>query len=179
MIYSDGFTTIGVRQKAEKIIRDIDFDFPSFTIEEFIGRISALKGREIFMVPWDMPATLFGAWMSDGEEPKEYVFYRSNLPLIHQIHIQLHELAHLLLGHPTLKIDRKLIMAVLKGEEALPFSDMVLLRSPKLVELETEAETLASVIQEQVIRHDQLLRLTQDISSDEKLSRFLAALGMS
>ena len=167
------------RPKAEKILRDLDFDFQAFDIEKFISWIGVLKGREILTIPWDMPRNLFGAWMSDGEEPKEYVFYRNNVPRIHQIHIQLHELAHLLFDHPTLKIDRKLIEEVMRGQAELPFDDLVLLRSPKSTEFETEAETLASLIQEQVIRHSQLLRLTQDISSDEKIAGFLKDLGLA
>ena len=167
------------RPRAEKILRDLDFDFQAFTIEKFVSWIGVLKGREILIFPWEMPRSLFGAWMSDGEEPKEYIFYRNNLPRIHQIHIQLHELAHLLFGHPTLKIDRKLIVEVMRGQAELPFDDLVLLRSPKRTEFETEAETLASLIQEQVIRHSQLLRLTQDISSDEKLAGFLKDLGLA
>lgn len=165
--------------KAEKILRELSFDFQAFTIDKFIGYVGNRKGRAIIVTPWKMPATLFGAWLSDGEEPKEYIFYRENVPLIHQIHIQLHELSHLLLSHPTLRITRDLIIERMQGGLTLPFDDLVRLRSTDKTELETEAETLASLIQERVIRNSQLDQLTHDISSEEKIANFLRTMGLT
>src|SRR6185369_8648412 len=99
--------------QAEKILRELRFDFTTFTMDGFLRRISEAKGREIITIPWSMPATLFGAWISDGEEPKEYIFYRNNVSVIHQIHIQLHEVSHYLFGHDTLQINRKIIADVI------------------------------------------------------------------
>ena len=97
------------RLQSEKILADLQYDFRDFTIEHFINWVGELKGRRIFSFPLKMPAGLFGAWLSDGEEPNEYIFYRANVPPMYQIHIQLHELAHILLEHPTLRITRKLL----------------------------------------------------------------------
>ena len=167
------------KPKAEKILRELNFDFHAFTIEKFIGYVGDKKGRSIIVAPWKMPATMFGAWLSDGEEPKEYIFYRDNVPLLLQIHIQLHELAHLLLGHPTLQITRQLISKGFQGEKSLRFEALVRLRSPDKTELETEAETLATIIQERVIRYSQLDQLTHDISSEEKIANFLRTMGLT
>lgn len=164
--------------KGENVLKELGFDFQTFTIENFIHFVSEAKGREIITIPWDTPVALFGAWMSDGEEPKEYILFRRNAPLIHQIHIQLHEISHFLLGHPTLKITRKLIAEVVANKASFPFEEVARLRSTEKDVLEEEAETLADLIQKRVIQHSQLEQLTR-FSSEEKLSDFLRTLGIN
>jgi hypothetical protein len=163
----------------EKIVTDLRYDFQDFSIDHFITHVSETKKREIISVPWKMPPTLFGAWMSDGEEPKEYIFYRDNVPLIHQVHIQLHELSHFLLGHPTLQINRNKIGDVLTGKTSFPFAELPRLRSSDKSELELQAETLAALIQKQVIRHSNLEQLTSNLSSETKLANFLKTMGLT
>src|SRR5688572_3102340 len=166
-------SAMSVNLEAEKILKQLGYDFSTFTMEGFLRFVGKAKGREIITIPWTMPATLFGAWISDGDEPKEYIFYRNNVSVIHQIHIQLHELSHFLFGHPTLQINRKIIADVVAGTASLPFAELPQLRSPKRADAETEAETLANLIQERAIRNSQLDRLIHDTSPEEKLARFL------
>lgn len=163
---------------AERALKELHYDFRAFSIRGLISHISELKGREIITIPWAMPATVFGAWMSDDEEPKEYIFYRDNAPTIHQVHIQLHELSHLLLGHPTLRINRKMIAEVFEEKGFLPFTDLLRLRSPNQAECETQAEMLATLIQERVIQNSNMNQLLNDLSSEEKLANFLKTMGM-
>ena len=163
----------------EKVVKDLRYDFHTFSIDHFINYVGETKKREIISVPWKMPPTLFGAWMSDGEEPKEYIFYRDNIPLIHQVHIQLHELSHLLLGHPTLQINRTKITAVLEKKAVLPFDELPRLRSSDKTDLEIQAETLAALIQKQVIQNSSLDQLSNDLSSELKLANFLKTMGLS
>jgi hypothetical protein len=165
--------------EAQKILKELGYDFATFTMDGFLHFVSDAKSREIITVPWAMPTTLFGAWISDGEESKEYIFYRNNVPVIHQIHIQLHELSHFLFGHPTLQVDRKFITDVVGGMASLPFADLPQLRSPKRTDVETEAETLANLIQEHVIRHAGLDQLTSSISSEERLANFMKTMGLA
>ncbi|MBL8080440.1 MAG: hypothetical protein JNM55_20890 [Anaerolineales bacterium] len=163
----------------EKVVKDLRYDFHTFSIDRFITHVGEIKKREIISIPWTMPPTLFGAWMSDDEEPKEYIFYRDNVPLIHQVHIQLHELSHFLLGHVTLHINRKKIANVLKKNTPLPFTELPRLRSSDKSELEVQAETLAALIQKQVIKHSNLDQLASDLSSETKLANFLKTMGLS
>ena len=167
------------KSKAERVLRDLQYDFRSFTLNGFISFAGEKKGRQIITMPWDMPPTVFGAWLSDGEEPKEYIFYRSNAQKIHQVHIQLHELSHFLLGHPTLQIDRNLIADVFDGKAHLPFSELPRLRSAARSDFETQAEMLATLIQQQVIQQSSLMQLIDDLSSEEKLAVFLETMGLS
>jgi hypothetical protein len=163
----------------EKILRELSYDFRTFTINGFISFISEMKGREIIAIQWRMPPTIFGAWISDSDEPREYIFYRDNVPLIHQVHIQLHELSHFLLGHPTLQINRNTITDVLERIAPFPFTDSPRLRSPEKTNIEIQAETLATLIQQRVIQNASLNGLMNDLSSDAKLANFLKTMGLS
>ena len=163
------------KSKANQILQELGYDFQAFTIEGLVRHVGETRGREIITIPWTMPPMLFGAWISD-EEPREYIFYRNDVSGIHQIHIQLHELSHFLLGHPTLQISQKLMAEVAAGQASFPFADLPRLRSPNKDTIETEAETLASLIQKQVIQHSQLDRLTY-FSAEGTLADYLKALG--
>ena len=164
---------------AEKTLKEFPYDFRAFTVDGFLSFVSEKRGRQIIATPWTMPQKVFGAWLSDDEEPKEYIFYRDNVPAIHQIHIQLHELSHYLLGHPTLRINRQVIAEVLNTESSLPFDDLLKLRSPDHNPAEIEAETLANLIQETVIRHYRLDQLIHDLSSEQKFANFLTTMGLT
>lgn len=50
--------------KGEKILKELGFDFQTFTIENFIQFVSEAKSREIITIPCDTPVAPFGAWMS-------------------------------------------------------------------------------------------------------------------
>ncbi len=163
---------------ARKILSELNYDFRAFTIDHFAQWIETAKGRKLLFFPWKMPSGMFGAWMSDGDEPREYIFYRIDVPRLHQIHIQLHELSHYLYGHPTKSITRNLIQESHHGGVALPFYELVKLRSPELSTYEQEAESLASLIQDQVIRNSHIEQLTRGISSDKRIADSLKHLGI-
>jgi len=103
------------------ILKSLHYDFRIFTIEDFIAWIERVKGCKIFTFEWHMPAGLFGAWMSDAEEPKEYIFYRQGVETLHRNHIILHELSHLLCGHPTVRITLAMFKESYQGHADLPY----------------------------------------------------------
>lgn len=167
------------RSLARQTLRKLEFDFRSFTIERFLTWIGDRTGHAIFAIPWRMPAGMFGVWISDDDHAREYLFYRENLPRLHQVHIQLHELAHFLLGHSTYRINRNELATLLKKGKGESLLDLVQLRSPRTSQMEQEAETLASLIQEQVIKHNHLERLSQGVSSDRTIARMISDLGLA
>jgi hypothetical protein len=81
-------------------------------------------------------------------------------------------------GHPTKKITRSQILEARETGSVLPFDELVKLRSPEMNTYEYEAESLASLIQEQVIRSSQIEQLTHGISSDKKVAESLKHLGL-
>lgn len=164
--------------QAKKILSELNYDFRAFTIDHFVKWIEAAKQRKIVMIPWKMPSGMFGAWMRDGDTPREFIFYRNDVAPLHRIHIQLHELSHFLFGHPTKTITREHIQASRDGIKELPFNELVKMRSPETSNYEHEAETLASLIQDQVIRYSQIQQLTRGISSDEHIADYLKDLGL-
>lgn len=165
--------------KAQKILKELKFDFAAFTMDGFLCHVSAVKSREIITAPWDMPDTLFGAWFTDADVAREYIFYRRNVSEMHQIHIQLHELSHFLHGHETHRITRETIIDAAAGRASLPFAELPLLRSPKLADLETQAETLTSLIQKQVVQHTNLAQLTANLSVEQKFADFLKTMRLT
>lgn len=168
---------ITARIKSEIILRKLNFDFSTFSLDNFLVHVGKAKGREIIATPWALPGALFGLWISHEEEAKEYIFYRNDVSEIHQIHIQLHEIAHFLFGHPTLKFNQEMVLDIINGKAVL-VEDLVQMRSSKKALAETEAETLAHLIQQRVIQQASMGQLLHDrISPAEKLASFFEVMG--
>ena len=73
------------RLKAEKILRELNYDFSTFSISSFLDFVGKARGCSIVTIPWTMSNSLFGVWISDHEDAKEYIFYRDDLSKIYQI----------------------------------------------------------------------------------------------
>jgi hypothetical protein len=171
---------MSTHSQAEKIMRELDFDFGAFTIEAFLRQVGQSRDRKVVSVPWDdMPVGMFGAWITDGEEPKEYIFYRSNLPTMHRVHIQLHEFSHFLLGHPTLRITRDLIARMAAGRAAPPFADLPKLRAREKPQIEAEAEMLTILIQQRVVQRASLARLAGSLPVEQRFAEFLKTMRLT
>lgn len=160
-------------------LAELNFDFDDFTMDRFVAHVEKLKGREIHFVPWSMPPRMYGAWISDAEEPREFVFYDQDIPPLHQVHTQLHELAHIINDHPTRRLTRTEMEDILRRADQEPdILKEVLLRAPNEAQHEDEAETLAALIQKQVIRHERLQQLAVTVSSDDSMRDHFTALGL-
>lgn len=157
-----------VREAMKAKLNQMDFDFSQFTMERFVAYVEQERGRKILFIPYSMPVGMFGVWMSDADEPYEYVFYDRTAPPIHQIHIQLHELSHILNNHKTNSKDRANLEQILEKKDA----DF----SPAYLKMEQEAETLAALIQEQALRYVRVQQLKAIVSSSEALTTHLKVL---
>jgi len=118
-----------------------------------------------------MPPGYFGAWISDAEDPLEYIFFNTNATSpVHQLHIKLHELSHILCGHNTLKVTAADIRQVIQWGGALPPG--AICRSADTGPREQEAETLAILISVRVSE----CRSTQITSSSETGIKYLRSI---
>lgn len=161
------------------VLDDLDYDFSEFTMDSFVTWIESRIKREIRFKSWTMPPGMFGVWMSDAEEPVEHIFYDDTDPLIQQVHIQLHELSHIVCSHPTARLTRiEMQELLLKSVETPTVLSHVLLRAPAKDSsiMEEEAEMLASLIQHQVINNKRLKQLAITASSDDDLSNHFKSL---
>lgn len=159
---------------AERFQQILDrYDFSHFTLPSFIAWVEEEQGKPIQTEAWSMPATIFGAWLSGAE--MDHIFYDEDAIPLHQVHIQLHELAHILCGHQTLTASEDILADILQGK--FDAADL-LLRSAKSDEQEQEAELLSALIQEQVRRHIHFEELTKAVISDDEQHKLYIALGL-
>lgn len=144
------------------------YDFRRFSIESFKSWLEEEIQRQIFLIPFPIPNRAFGLWLSDAEDPYEYIFFPANRPSIYQNHIQLHEMCHIKSGHQTWPITGREVTGLLNGTISLDdFIPLALLRSEqKHTDEDLQAEMLASLIQERVIFHDRFAELTVAWSSN-------------
>ncbi len=159
----------------QALLKSLDYDFDNFTMEGFRSYLEQRRGRKLIFVPWTMPASVTGAWLAaDG---CDFVFYDRNALPIHQAHIQLHEMAHMVCDHSGLKTDA-LGLQAFRAFGPTQETDRLLLRSAHSDLDEMDAETLASLIQRQALRNARLHHLTEIVSEDfgSYLSKYLQTL---
>ncbi len=124
------------------LIQDIldGLDDGNHSIQALVERVAGYRGRRIVLRPWPMPdALMYGAWLANPT--CDFIFYEMHTARVHQEHIILHELAHMLLDHTTILVDENTDLA------------QVLRRRPRAVKREAQerdAETLAETIQREL-----------------------------
>lgn len=164
-----------VKERMKALFAEIEaqYDFSQFTMEGFRRWLEQRRGRKIICMPWDMPPCMSGAWLTSNKV--DFIFYEQSTALIHQVHIQLHEIAHMLCGHPTVKIgvrQTNMLFRQIVAQSTNQESHSLLLRSTHSDEIELEAETLASFIQENVLRHKRLQELSKSIPAPDLAADF-------
>lgn len=136
-----------------------EYDFTTFTWSGFVRWLARRRGKQVHLIPLPMgSATLFGSWISSDTE--DFIFFDQDALPMHQIHIQLHEIAHILCDHTTYHVDidhlprsRAELMRLVEGA--------VRLRHVAEGETEQEAEILTALIQSCVFRHGRQAALTR------------------
>ena len=167
--------TTDIEQRIAERFRQISdrYDFSGFTLPGFIAWVEKERGKNIQMTAWAMPATIFGAWME--AEDIDYIFYYEDAIPLHKAHIQLHELAHMLCGHATIKVTKETLVQILMDKFS---AAELLLRSTKSNQEEQEAELLTSLIQEQLHQYTRQDELTKVVTADEEQRKLFIALGL-
>lgn len=85
------------RRQCKEIIDRLDIPAP-FNVRELCARIAHAQGRPIELCPLPMPPNgPSGVWIAT--EDRDYIFFEERTATLHQEHIIVHELGHLLAGH--------------------------------------------------------------------------------
>ena len=91
-----------------------EYDFSTFTFPTFRAWVEQYRGKRLRIVPDKLVPQFFGAWMEAEDE--DYIFYKEDAVPLHQVHIILHEMAHMFCGHPTLTLSDDVITTYLRGD---------------------------------------------------------------
>ena len=172
-------------QVAQKIVDGLAIDFQQFTMEDFLAAVGESRKRQIFSFAIPMPPFVYGAWITDEERPYEYIFYDTNLSPLHQVHVQLHEVGHLLCGHETLRVSGQnltQLIEVIQTQNLSSEASSLLMRATTDTggdEREEEAEAIATTIQSHVIQAARMKELSVAVSNNTQIQKLLYDMGLS
>lgn len=169
------------RRQITELVDTLGYDFTQYTLPGLIDFLNAYLPRPIQLVhfPTTFPQAI-GLWYHTPH--KEFVVIPTGAqfhPLL-QEHIALHEIAHILLGHPPLPIADVNILAGFQeaSSEAQPIGRALHLKPNYLLQpSEREAEYLATLIQQRALqaqRHGSMRTRGSSIAGLSPLARDLA-----
>ena len=144
-----------------------EYDFATFTLNGFIHWLSDRRNQRISCQELNLPVGFFGAWLMVGNE--NVIVCNEQMIPMHKAHIILHELSHILCGHSTKALTGISEMAQLSEPSVLSRSLLSFARTP--IE-EQEAETLALMLKEEIMRHRTTRSQHLPVSSIQGLAAF-------
>jgi len=128
-----------IRRRCEARLRELSLPTP-FDLDTFIAGIAARRGRSIARYALPLMGGLPGLWLETNAA--DLLYYEERTSPLHQQHIVLHELGHILWGHRGLRLGQTIAL----GD--LTLAELRALRDERYTEEEEyAAETLATLIQ--------------------------------
>ena len=164
---------MSIRRRLTTILDQLDYDFSDFSLQSLAAWLSARRRRQIEFVGRTMPPNLYGAWIRG--EFRDYIFYDQNTAPVHQLHIKLHELSHILCNHENEILSQNRI-AILLRKDSTELAQEGTLRSKFTDHNEQEAEVMASLLIERIMqgnRRSQMLTPVYCISGVGNYWRFM------
>ncbi len=164
-----------------------DPEMLDFSIETLAHRVEEMEARPIRFVPADLEVYLFGARVLVAAPDKviESIVYNEKLPAFHRNHVKVHELAHAMLGHPTLIVRQEeldwLLQNVSEAASLWPeiscrASDPRQFSGERLIR-DQDAERLTRLIYQRILLSRQQKRWRRNSSQDD-LDDFFHRLGI-
>ncbi|MBZ0307039.1 MAG: hypothetical protein K8I82_13295 [Anaerolineae bacterium] len=166
-------------KRVQQAIEDLSYNFQQFDLESLVRRIEDQRQRGITRIPFPFQPGLTGLWVPGAKV--DYIFYDQNTHSLHQTHIILHELAHIVLGHRCQPLDEILppeLLAQLHGDSSSGRLRQVQAASSD-DEQEQESELFVYLIREQIVPARRLVELTSDSSSVPGFGRFTAGMAFT
>lgn len=160
-------------QKLSALLLQIrsEYDFKNFALDSFRDWVAQKRQRPIEIYPYNFTPGIYGVWVSIGNT--DLIFYDQKTCQLHQIHIQLHELAHMFCGHQTLDLSHvsnfsySTFTSWLEGSCQLPnttgtdLSKMLLrAKQGRKTHDEVEAELLSELIMNEVFDAQVAIEMT-------------------
>lgn len=116
-----------------------------YSLDELFAIVEARTGRKIREVKARLPFSPSGALCHIEGYDVDLVFVAEDTNPIHQMHIAIHEIAHVLCGHELKRVSTAAVQRVI-GRKLPAESVKVILRSAFDAQQEREAEEIASLI---------------------------------
>jgi len=120
-----------------------------FDVEAFCDQVAQQRARPIRRIPRELRGDgLYGMWVATADA--DLIVYECRTSRPHQEHIVVHELAHLLCGHPATPADGREALQLLMPDLDPAVVERMLGRTSYSAAEEQEAELVASLILERV-----------------------------
>lgn len=137
-----------LRKLCRRSLRSLGLRAP-FRVEELCARLGEQRGRPLRLVPHPLPVPgPYGAWIAT--DSADYILYQRETTKLHQDHIVLHEIGHIIAGHHS-ESDEDLRWADETPDLSRETVNLILRRTSYDCRRELEAETIATIIMEQIV----------------------------
>lgn len=132
-----------LRQRCMLRLNELPLPVP-FDIMSFCDALRSHQARPILLHPITSRAGICGLWIATPDA--DHIFYERDTSPLHQEHIILHELSHLLCGHRSAPMPQTDWSRLLLPDLDAKMVQTVLQRAAYSAEEEREAELLATFI---------------------------------
>jgi hypothetical protein len=162
-----------LRRQCEARLRELNLPDP-FDIRTFCEVLRAQRVHPIVLHPLTGTTGACGVWVS--VPAADLIFYEQGTSRLHQQHIILHEVSHLLCDHQPVPVSDGEVPELLFPDLHLKTVKHVLQRSGYSTYEKREAETLASLILERVSTGQAIRTSITASGNDEALHRLESSL---
>lgn len=134
-----------LRRRCRRELRALAID-PPLRVDLLCQRLGKRRGRPIRLVSYSLPVPgPFGLWLATGST--DYILYQAETTRVHQDHIILHEVGHILADHHSDDTDDEYWRQMMP-DLSLEVIRRALRRTHYDTEQEQEAELVATIIME-------------------------------
>lgn len=137
-----------LRRQCHQVLRELDLP-RSFSIETLCTRFATYRGRPLYVQALPGVASLTGpcgVWLET--ETEDFIFYESNTSRLHQDHIVLHEIGHMIRQHTAVDPLPESLFEDLFPDLDRSMVTRLLARSSYSSWQEREAEIVAGILRE-------------------------------
>lgn len=158
-------------QDMEAFVERLGYDFSNFDIDDFVAHAERLARRPIQLRRASATHDISGFWVRTPRH--HYVVYNIRVHTVQQIHSILHEIGHILLGHPCERIDdiftpeQLAAFGLTRPEGRLRQVSSLLDPDP----YDREAEAFVFCLQRRIVTADRLAVLMGESTSIDRLRK--------